>query len=815
MFEDDVIKLKKEQFVEAESVAYLIKDELKRKLAFANTCCLFAFKNYIEKNKYKYAPITNINLFRVPAVAERFGISDLYLGDIRIDVRVSLDGKVFPVPKTQIKESLAADYYVVYKGTKNPLKCAGVGYISKEKLVFGSQDDDYYYISVDILEPIEKFKDEISDFKKEERTFFETEHRLSKENIVSFLDGDLDNVKSLDLIKHLLVCKDCRKLFVEYSFLEDVLTAVNHYPDLKENLNNDITKKENPSNEEIKIEEENQETLLPTENETLNVKENETILSINPTENISPIDEEIEPIYPYELEENIVNTTQQENMELDNIDIQDNEIELSNDMPEIQNEEIDIQDNQVELSNDMPEIQNEEIDIQDNQVELSNDVPEIQNEEIDIQDNQVETQTLPEENPKGKNEYSEGLVYEDDISHEEDEDSSQSDIVPEISVPIKEVETPTDEYTIMETNDSTEIITDDSDDVDLKSFLLDDINIQDTNTDNTNIETNLNINDSQPVVFEDNLADNSVIRDNTDDNEETVSLDDIFSNEKRIEIQASEVENIKNDEELKNILGDIDDTDTQENSLGWNEIFNENADTAQDTAEMPDYQENTSSLDETSDIGEIETLYEMNNSANEENNIQQKIEHAAEQEKKPVNATIIIAFVIILLAVVVAGGFFAFSSNFSNKTKDNIGNKTAQTTPDYTQGDMDRIMTDAFSENSSARLEIKKMSWDKNKSASMTKELKEYLNASASAVWDNLDGVLLSVQGYEVNAPSKIAISVGKNGDVKNIKIAQSCGSKEVDSVILKSVKDVLASMPPAKYSVKGENLNLTLVVNF
>ena len=34
MFEEDVIKLKKDQFVEAESVAYLIKDELKRKLAF-------------------------------------------------------------------------------------------------------------------------------------------------------------------------------------------------------------------------------------------------------------------------------------------------------------------------------------------------------------------------------------------------------------------------------------------------------------------------------------------------------------------------------------------------------------------------------------------------------------------------------------------------------------------------------------------------------------------------------------------------------------------------------------------------------------
>ena len=180
MFEDEIIKIKKEQFIEAESVAYLIKDELKRKLAFANTCCLFAFKNYVEKNKYKYEPITNINLFRVPLIAEKYGISDLYLGNIRVDVRVSLDGKVFPIPKEHIQNSLAADYYVIYKGTKNPLKCEGIGYISKDDLVFESKDNDYYYVSVAILNPLNEFKATINNLKTEDKTFYETEHRLAK-----------------------------------------------------------------------------------------------------------------------------------------------------------------------------------------------------------------------------------------------------------------------------------------------------------------------------------------------------------------------------------------------------------------------------------------------------------------------------------------------------------------------------------------------------------------------------------------------------------------------------------------------------------
>ena len=240
MFDDKIVKLKKEQFVEAESIAYLIEDADKRKIAFVNTCALFAFKNYAEKNKYIYDPITNINLFRVPAVYEKFEISDVYIGDARVDGRVSFDEKVFPIPKTHIQNSIAADYYVVYKATKNPLKCEGVGYIKKEDLVFDSHDDTYYYISVNILNPIEDLKKEIKDFKKENKIFYETEHKIATENFGAFLDKELDDIKSLDLIEHLLNCENCRSKFVEYSFLEDVLTAVKHYPDLKEQLENDM-----------------------------------------------------------------------------------------------------------------------------------------------------------------------------------------------------------------------------------------------------------------------------------------------------------------------------------------------------------------------------------------------------------------------------------------------------------------------------------------------------------------------------------------------------------------------------------------------
>ena len=242
------VKLEKSQFVEAESIAYLIKDEKKRKKAFLNTCALFALKNYIEKNNYQNEPVTKTNLFRVPAVYEKFEFSDLYIGNTRLDVRVSLDGKIFEIPKMQIKNSLAADFYVVLQPTKNPLKCDILGYIRKDDLVFDTHNEHYYYISTSVLSPIQALKEEYHSLKKPTRNFYETEHKNAIEDFGTFLDGDLDEVRAQDLIEHLLICEECRGTSVEYSFLEDALISVNRYPDIRSDIEKELEK---PVNEGI------------------------------------------------------------------------------------------------------------------------------------------------------------------------------------------------------------------------------------------------------------------------------------------------------------------------------------------------------------------------------------------------------------------------------------------------------------------------------------------------------------------------------------------------------------------------------------
>ena len=932
MFEDEnVIKMKKDQFIEAESVAYLVEDELKRKLAFANTCCLFAFKNYAEKNKYKYEPVTNINLFRVPMVVQKYGISDLYLGNARIDVRASLDGKVFPVPKCHIKNSLAADFYVVFKGTKNPLKCEGIGYIKKEDLIFDSQDDEYYYISVAILNPLADLKAEINNFQKEPKTFYETEHRLSHENFGAFLDGELDEVKSLDLIEHLIECENCRAVFVEYSFLEDVLTAVQYYPDLKSKIENFIEEKEKVQEPVVELAEENA-------SEPENVIEPEIVPVIVPAEEITEIVSGETAPEETPFEETVSEESSDEGIIVDEIEtdnILTDEITIDETPTEV--EEYNFDDVSVENVSEeeenilaqenvtMEELPQEET-LSNNSGLLYEENEETLTENADAEEptDTMTTETTDEE------EKTPMLLYEDvsepTINEEEDnspvlkydfskhqqqqqqEEPVETQELSDESISIDNDDLITfddteiietneavgykaesennnqDEYSITESNEETNAVNDSSDDEELNNFLLNDINkhteeIQSNeeisfespqpaaeNIDQEEV-TEFNFDDSpNEAAFTDNLKEEPLNNTNgskeseldivDEEDSQNISFEDIF-NDDDIEIKNDAAENIQNDEELQNILNDTTSSaDIQEeiSTSNWNQLFTTNASKTieQEDIEINDVpvadnispqvqnefagQDNTlndnsaNGLDSGLDSelnGNIETLYEQQTEDDnlQQNDINQVLEQAVDntntktvkEEKKSSGGIIAVVVVMLAILLIALGGvaYYGFN-NMENK----IGNisKMPSSNQDNSYNDngndMNRVMTDAFADNS-AGVTVTKMAWEKNKSATMTKDLESYLNTTASSIWDNLETDLVPVQGYSASQPSKISILINKDGEVKNIKVAQSCGSKDIDNVVLKSVKKVIESIPPTAYSIKGENINLTLVVNF
>ena len=837
MFDDKIVKLKKEQFIEAESIAYLINDDQKRKLSFVNNCALFAFKNYVTKNKYKYDPVTKINLFRVPTVYEKFEISDLYIGNTRFDVRVSLNGNVFPIPKVHIKNSIAADFYVVFKGTKNPLKCEALGYIKKDDLVFDSQDKNYYYISTSILKPIQDLKKETDSFTKSIRNFYETEHKMSIENFATFLDGELEESKTQDLIEHLLECEECRGLFVEYSFLEDVLSAVNHYPDLKDKLGEEIKQLEAALQEqpvELEAQQPVEETSIeeaPTEETQIEeIHSEETPSEEIPTEEapaeetpveeniIQEVPEEEAPVEETPAEENIIQEVPEEEVPVEETPAEENIIQ------EVPEEEVPVEETPVEESNIEPIVepviepiaepfaeptvetpsfeensQEELVNIQEEEEQINLDNVELNEEEtlnIDEENIVVEPvqevneepvlETAQETTAQGEQE----ITVQEENSQEETFDFSEASINEEniSSEPTKE-EVPQEEihqednneYIIVEEQPSLELVNEE------ESFV--DANPEPIELANNNENDMLVINETETINITE--PDNNIQEQNSG-----------------LELQIPENDNIQQNSEFSS------ETKYDNN---WNELFTNNSSLEEQNIEpVRGELQNQYTEEPVNAIAnkDIESIYNEENIKPDmsEQAVSSEIETSVKKNKKPLGVAIAVASAVIVISVAIAG--FSF---MGGKSKPTANNNTQDFTPPIQtseNSDINQSITNAFSNNQNA-LKVTNVSWLKNKNLEVTTELKEYLSALGIAIWDDLDNDIKTVQGYNVVNPTKIIIKINKKGEISNIINAESCGAEEVDGVILQSVKDAASQIPPSAYSITGKDINLILVVNF
>ena len=785
MFDEKVVKLTKEQFVEAESVAYLIEDEKKRKLSFLNSCALFALKNFVEKNKFNMDAVTNTNLFRVPSVAERYEISDLYINNIRFDVRVSLDGNVFPIPKVHIKNSILADYYVVFLGTKNPLKCEGLGFVKKDDLVYESKDDEYYYVSTSVLSPISYLKDEVYSCRKQPKEFYDTEHRISIENFGAFLDGELDSVRSMDLIEHLLECEECRGKFVEYSFLEDVLTAVKHYPELKEAVESSLPKE----TEEEKQPEDMTESLeTNVSEENMSEPQEETVL----------FDDEV-------VEEDSFVDLSQDEVLIDEPSI------LVEPVEEISAEESDAQAE--ESSTD---------EISQTETETETNVEEETKDEYEIK----------EDNLPGN----EGIL---DIAEKEEKQPESALLVEEPESPIENIQNTPEtildiDFGSLET--SIPLVGDETENSDVSENVQPsfDMNVEtgekeqeqpqeqeqplvnveeETNkSENNYANESVEITNSQNYYVDINSDDTSVDIDLSKDEglnrEEEILLNDVKLEIDNMESNAEIKAELKEDKELQNIL--TSNRGFENTKEIYNDV-NKMEETAKNVYE--DIEEKAQNEDKVHMT--ISKLYneEVANTASYENEAE-IVEDVKDNSKKPKGAIIAVAASLAAIAVIV-GGFL-----IAGKTP-NLGTNKAVNTPNQnveadanTNMDMDKSMAEAFSDGQNS-LHVTKMSWLKSDKLIITPEIRDYMSDTANSVWDDIELNSGSVNGSAVLNSCKIVILINNEGRIKNVRIGESSGSQEVDNIVLNSVKTVVENNPPVNYSISGEDIGLVLVVNF
>lgn len=232
MSSTDTIKLTIDEKAHSYAKIYasLLSDEFQRKRAYASIVALYSFINLLEKTPYELQKA--MTLFRNPMLNEQYEISDLYVNNWHLDVRIVTGGEAVLLPKIHFDNNIAADFYIIIK-VNSALTTAELVGIADSKTV-KKEPFDYHYLSVNFNELInyDEFLNKIKD--KKICNFTQEEHNLFRESYLGLMDNEIDKELKNKLLQHLFNCNECRTEFCCFTGFEMVSCNVSKYPDLLE-----------------------------------------------------------------------------------------------------------------------------------------------------------------------------------------------------------------------------------------------------------------------------------------------------------------------------------------------------------------------------------------------------------------------------------------------------------------------------------------------------------------------------------------------------------------------------------------------------
>lgn len=115
--------------------------------------------------------------------------------------------------------------------------------------------------------------------------------------------------------------------------------------------------------------------------------------------------------------------------------------------------------------------------------------------------------------------------------------------------------------------------------------------------------------------------------------------------------------------------------------------------------------------------------------------------------------------------------------------------------------------------NSDSYISVQKLVWDVPDYLSYSNKMKNYLMTAGKSIKLSLSADLLLATEYAYSNQVKVGLTLSNNGSVQNAKIINSSGSKEIDDIVLQSVKNTLDVVKPPAGEVKGSNFNLGLII--
>ena len=210
--------------------ASLLTDEFQRKRAYASIVALYSFLNILEKTPYEIQKA--MTLFRNPLLNEQYEISDVYVNNWHLDVRVVTGGNAVLIPKIHYDSDIVPDFYIVVKVDRELKNAELIGIADTSTIEKEAFDYHYYSVPFDSLISYDEFLEKIQNEKNSNYT--NEEHSLFKENYLGLMDNDIDTQTKNRILKHLFECSECRAEFCCFTGFEMVSCNAGKYPELLE-----------------------------------------------------------------------------------------------------------------------------------------------------------------------------------------------------------------------------------------------------------------------------------------------------------------------------------------------------------------------------------------------------------------------------------------------------------------------------------------------------------------------------------------------------------------------------------------------------
>lgn len=214
----------------AKNTAARIENALERKRAYALATGALALAKALQSDGFGVS--FKHSLFKVPSFAGNFELADLYIGNVRIDVRVTFDNENFYIPKTHKKYDAAPDLYVVVKMEKNLSKMSIEGFVFPKETEKCESVEEYLVCPLKKLNSMKGFKKAVESVETEDHECAAGDHQKAAELAVSFLDGEISESEKIFFIKHVVNCPLCRERLCEFSEFDSIIEQVKKYPEL-------------------------------------------------------------------------------------------------------------------------------------------------------------------------------------------------------------------------------------------------------------------------------------------------------------------------------------------------------------------------------------------------------------------------------------------------------------------------------------------------------------------------------------------------------------------------------------------------------